>query len=396
MKVLLVHNYYQSSSPSGEDMVFKNEINLLKNNGVELITYTKHNDDIQNFNILEKSNLVFENIWSKGTYNELKSLVKTEKPDICHFHNIFYLISPSAYNACVDAGVPIVQTLHNFRFFCVNGLLMHDGKVCEKCVGKLPWRGVINGCYRDSIFYSAGIALMEGVHRLLKTWISKVDAYIALTEFGKQKFIECGLPEHKIFVKPHFSIDSPQPLYDSDSYAVFIGRLSAEKGIHILLDTIRTLGIINNKFRFKIIGDGPLKVHLQSIINTQSIDNVEIIGRKSFNSYIDILSKSLFMILPSVSYEGFPMAIREAYACGKPVIASRLGAMAELIDDTKTGLLFEPGNSSDLAAKIKWMVENQNACVEMGKNARRVFEEKYTAEENYKTLMDIYNSVLDM
>jgi len=395
MKVLLVHNYYQSSSPSGEDMVFKNEINLLKNNGVELITYTKHNDDIQNFNILEKSNLVFENIWSKGTYNELKSLVKTEKPDICHFHNIFYLISPSAYNACVDAGVPIVQTLHNFRFFCVNGLLMRDGKTCEKCLGKLPWRGVINGCYRDSIFYSAGIALMEGVHRLLNTLSCKIDAYIVFTEFSRQKFVECGLPQKKIFLKPNFLADPPKPMYNSGGYGVFIGRLSAEKGLKILLDAVKTLNATNNTFRFKIIGAGPQEAELERAVKDENIPNFEIVGRQSFSACMDFLKESSFLLLPSICYEGFPMAIREAYACGKPVIASRLGAMAELIDDTKTGLLFEPGNSADLAVKIKWMVENRNDCIEMGKNARRVFEKKYTAEKNYKTLMEIYHAVLD-
>lgn len=375
-------------------MVFENEISLLKNNGTDVIVYTRHNDDIQKYGFLTKSCLPIKNIWSRETYNGLKKIIKRERPDICHFHNIFYLISPSAYYACIDSGIPIVQTLHNFRFFCVNGLLMHDGEICEKCIGKLPWRSVINGCYRDSIFYSAGIALMEGVHRSLKTWISKIDAYIALTEFSKQKFVECGLPEHKIFVKPLFFVDQPQSWYASDAYAVFIGRLSPEKGIHVFLDTIKTLGV-NNRFRFKIIGDGPLRVMLQNRINTENIENVEIVGRQSFDSCTDLLSKSLFLILPSVCYEGFPMAIGEAYACSKPVIASRLGAMTELVDDTKTGLLFEPGNPIDLAAKIKWMVEDRDACVEMGKNARRVFEKKYTAEENYKTLMDIYNSVLD-
>jgi glycosyltransferase involved in cell wall biosynthesis len=271
---------------------------------------------------------------------------------------------------------------------------MHDGETCEKCLGRLPWRGVVNACYRNSIFYSAGIALMEGVHRLMKTWVSKIDAYIALTEFSRQKFVECGLPQEKIFVKPNFLTDPPEALYDNRGYGVFIGRLSVEKGLKILLDAVKALNSTNNSFHLKIIGTGPLEAELERVVKSENIPNLEIAGRQSFNVCMDSLQKSAFLILPSVCYEGFPMTVSESYACGKPVIASGLGAMAELIDDTKTGLLFESGNSSDLAEKMKWMIDNRNDCIAMGKNARKVFEEKYTAEKNFEILMNIYQKVL--
>jgi glycosyltransferase involved in cell wall biosynthesis len=396
MKVLMVHNYYQSSSPSGEDGVFRNEVELLRKNRVDVVTYEKHNDEIKDYGREGKFLLPFRNMWSRKTYGELKQLLKKEKPDIAHFHNIFYLISPSAYYACREAGVPVVQTLHNFRFFCINGLLLRDGKVCEECLGKSPWKGVKYACYRDSQIYSFPIALADAIHRLFGTWGNKIDAFIALTEFGKKKFIECGLPEEKIFVKPNFLPDPPLAKYSHKGYAVFVGRISIEKGINLLINAFNMLRLNSiNQLSLKIIGDGPLKDNYEDIVQTGKINNIEFIGRKSFDETMELLRNAQFMVMPSIWYEGFPMVIREAYACGKPVIASRLGAMAELVEDGKTGLLFEPGNPVDLAEKIKWMIEHETECIEMGKNARKVFEEKYTAERNFQILMNIYKQVLN-
>ncbi len=396
MKVLLSHNFYQSSSPSGEDVVFNAERELLKANGVEVITYERWNDDILKFPSYKKLTLPFGLFWSKVTYNELKQLIKKEKPDIAHFHNIFYLISPSAYYACKDAGIPVIQTLHNFRFFCVSGLLMRDGKVCEECVGKLPWRGVVYGCYKDSRLYSIPIALMEGIHRFIGTWRNKIDAYIALTEFCKKKFVECGLPKEKIFIKPNFLLNPPEPDFSDYGYAIFLGRLSQEKGVDVILEALKILNPGNYRnFKVKIVGDGPMRKTLEDKAVLEKMGNIEFTGRMDFNNCIKLLKRSKFMIMPAKWYEGFPMTIRESFACGKAVIASRLGSMAEIVEDGKTGLLFEPDNPEDLVEKIKWMIENEDACIKMGKNARRVFEEKYTAERNLEILMKIYHSVLE-
>jgi glycosyltransferase involved in cell wall biosynthesis len=395
LKVLLVHNFYQTSSPSGEDTVFTNEVELLKKNGINVITYERHNDEIKDYGLWDKFLLSFENIWSRQTYRELKGLLKKERPDIAHFHNIWYLISPSAYYACKDAGIPVVQTLHNFRFFCVNGLLMRDGKICEECVGRLPWRGVRYGCYRDSVLYSFPLAFTEGIHSIAGTWKNKVDAYIALTEFGKKKFIECGLPSDRIFVKPNFLPDPPEPHYSHDGYALYLGRISSEKGPSILINAVNIMRLrLMNRLHVKIVGDGPLKTDLEDLLKAGGIKDIEFTGRKSYQECMRLLQDTQFLILPSLCYENFPLVIREAYACGKPVIASRLGAMAELVEEEKTGLLFEPGNPEDLASKIRWMIEHEDACIEMGKNARKVFEEKYTAEKNFDILMKIYNHVL--
>jgi len=393
VKVLLIHNFYQSSSPSGEDIVYENEIELLRRNSVDVITYDKDNDDIVNGSVT--INTAARTIWSNTTYREIENLIKKEKPDIAHLHNIWYLISPSAYYACKDAGVPVVQTLHNFRMFCANGLLMRNGKICEDCVGMLPWRAAIHGCFRDSKLYSLAVALAEGFHKFKKTWNNKIDAYIALTEFGRNKFIECGLPESKIFVKPNFLSHPPDPFFDYDNYTVFLGRLSEEKGVTTLFDAVKLLNTSKlDPVTVKVIGDGPLRKQLENRVIADELQNVEIVGRKSFSECMEILMRSRFLVMPALCYENFPMTIREAFAYGKPVIASRLGAMASIVEDGKTGLLFEPGNAEDLATKMEWMCENEDACVEMGKNAREQFETKYTAEKNYEILMNIYRKAI--
>lgn len=390
-----MHNYYQSASPSGEDKAFENEVRMQKNNGADVYVYARHNDEISGYGITGKCRLPFESVWSIKTYRDLLKIVKKAKPDVAHFHNIWYLVSPSAYYACRDARVPIVQTLHNYRFFCANGLLFRNGAVCESCIGKITLQGVINACYRSSRIHSVPICLMEGVHRILGTLNKMVDAFIALTEFSRRKYIECGVIPGKLFVKPNVLADVPEPQYTGNGDMVFVGRLSREKGIDTLAAAAKYLNSsrINNS-KILLVGDGPLKRQLYETTRAKDIDNIELAGHKEHKEVIEIMRRGRFVILPSLCYESFPLVIMEAYACGKPVVASRIGALAELVEDGKTGLLFEPGNARDLAAKMRWLYEHKDTCVEMGMNARRTFDEKYTACRNFAVLTQIYTSVL--
>ncbi len=390
MKVLLVHNFYQSSSPSGEDAVFRNEVGLLKKRGVEVITYERHNDELGNGPQGLKRG--FRAIWSDEAYRDLKDLIRKERPEVAHFHNIWYLISPSAYAACREAGIPVVQTLHNFRMFCANGLFMREGRVCEECLGKMPWRGIAYGCYRNSRLYSIPVAVSEAFHRAKGTWTEKIDAYIALTEFGKQKFVQCGLPEEKIFVKPNF-FEGDIRGATAEDYGIFLGRLSAEKGLDTMLRALRNLGKAS-PVMVKIAGDGPSRRRYEGTTEEWGLRNVEFLGGMAHADCMDLLARARFLVMPAICYENFPMAVVEAFACGKPVIASNLGAMASIIRDRETGLLFQPGNPEDLASKMEWMIENRDACNEMGRNARAEFEAKYTSERNFEVLMGIYRSVL--
>ena len=396
MKILFIHNFYQSSAPSGEDIVFKNEVELLKKNGINVVTYEKYNDEIKEYGFFGKFTLPLKNIWSFETYRELKLLIKREKPDIAHFHNLWYLISPSAYYACKEEGIPVVQTLHNYRIFCTSGCLFRNNKICEKCITGNKFKIINNSlkykCYRNSRIYSLPIAFAEYFHWIKKTWTDKVDAYIALTEFSRNKFIEAGLPSDKIFVKPNFLPNPPEPNYSYQNYACFIGRISQEKGIDILIEAVKFLG--NSKYKLKVVGDGKLRNHIKQKIRKEKINNIEFSGMRSNSEVITILKNAKFLIFPSIAYENFPLVLIESFASGKPVVASRLGPLPELIEDKRTGLFFEPGNSNDLSEKIKWMFENDDLLIQMGKNARTEFEEKYTAEKNFEIILKIYNQVI--
>lgn len=412
MKILLVHNYYKSSSPSGEDTVFKNEVKLLKKNNINVVTYTAHNDEIIDIGGRNKVKYFIESIWSARKYIELKALIEKEKPDIVHFHNIWYLISPSCYYACKNAGVPVVQTLHNYRIFCTSGLLFRNGLICEMCIpehrgkitrlenyvnrAKIIQNSLRFRCYKNSLKYSFAIALGEYLHWVLGTWSKQVDAYIVPSEFGRRKFIKAGLNASKLFVKPNFLIDATTPIYENNDYIIFIGRLSLEKGIDILIDALTKISAKkSNNLKLKIIGDGPLLLSLKEKIKTIRLNSIEFIGRAPAHEMRRLINYSCFTVVPSICYEMFPMAIIESFAGGKPVLASKLGAVEEIVDNGKTGLLFEPGNSSDLAEKIKFMLENKKELIQMGKNSRKEFEEKYTDEKNINILLNIYKNVLD-
>ena len=379
--ILLTHNLYRI--PGGEDAAFNAEKNLLESKGHRVITFIEDNARLNGRNPLKVLNM----IWSRSAYRKIKHLIMDTKPDVAHFHNTFFMISPSAYYACKEEGVPVVQTLHNYRLICPGALLMRGGTTCEDCVGKsVPWRGVLNACWRGSYIGTALVTSMLTLHRLLKTWQEKVDIYIALTEFAKKKFIEGGLPAEKIVVKPNFVYPDPGKGDHGGKYVLFVGRLSQEKGLPTLLRAWKNLKDIP----IKIVGEGPLMSEIKSLAGREGLDNLEFLGRKPREEVFRLMKDALMLVFPSEWYEGFPMTIAEAFATGLPVVASRLGAMAEIVEDGRTGLLFEAGNPEDLADKVRWGWENPERMKAMGIEARKEFEDKYTAEKNYEMLMEIY------
>jgi len=382
MIILVCHNHYRR--PGGEDQVFAAERRLLEAHGHRVAPYA-----VSNESLVRKGRLAgtASAIWNRAAGSALRRLIRGRRPGVVHFHNTFAAISPAGYYAAKREGLPVIQTLHNFRLLCPNAVFYRNGKVCEDCLGKaIPWPGVVHCCYHDSATHTGAVALMLTVHRALGTWTRMVDVYIALTEFARRKFIEGGLPAEKIVVKPNFVDPDPGQRTSAGNSAVFVGRLSPEKGVRTLLSAWQRLDGIP----LRMVGDGPLRGELEETKMRNDIDAVALLGKRSREDVLDILKGSRFLVLPSECYENFPMSIAEAFACGVPVIASRLGAMAEIVEDGRTGLHFNPGDPEDLAAKVEWAWTHPERMAEMGREARREYERKYTAERNYEMLMGIY------
>ena len=378
LRILMVHNAYQQRG--GEDSVVDAEISLLRSNGHEVATYFRNNDDIS---AMPAVAVAIQTLWSSRATTELTDLIHAFKPDVIHVHNTLPLISPSIYWAAARAGVPVVQTLHNFRLMCLSALYLRDGKVCEDCVGHLPWRGVVHKCYRESTAASAVLATMLTLHRGLATYRNKVSRYIALNNFCRVKFIEGGLSAELIAVKPNF-VDAAVPLALPRRELLFVGRLSFEKGIVSLAKAAALLP----DAQLRVAGVGPQAALLDNIVG------VTRIGQLTSSEVWQEMNSAIALVIPSIWYETFGMVIIEAYASGTPVIASRIGALADIVTEGETGLLFEPDNAQDLADKLSWALAHPEKMAEMGRKARLVYEEKYTAEQNYTQLIDIYRSVI--
>jgi len=385
MKILACHNFYQQ--PGGEDQVFEDECELLESHGHIVKRFTRHNDQLDGMTHLA---MLQNTIWNRSTELELLELIRGERPDVMHCHNTFPLISPSAYYAARREGVAVVQTLHNYRLLCPGATLLRNGSVCEKCVGsRVALPAIQHGCYRNSRSATAAIVGMVGLHHRKKTWTDAVDRYIALTEFSRQKFIAGGLPAERISVKPNFVQPDPGVGRHHGNFAVFVGRLSPEKGIETLLEAWRHL---DSSVPLKILGDGPLSDLVHDAAEYD--DRIEWLGQVDAGSVAQTIGQASVLVMPSVCYETFGRTIVEAFASGTPVLASRMGAMQELVDDGRTGVLFEPGNAVDLAEKLRSLWQHQDAQQDMQLAARDEYQNRYTAEPNYERLVEIYESAI--
>ena len=373
--------------------MFDNEVQLLRGMNIDVITYTRCNDEIAVSVSLPK--LAMSALWSRKTYTDLRNIIRKERPDIAHFHNIWYLITPSAYFACKDESVPVVQTFHNFRVFCANGCFWRNQKICESCLGKCPWRAVLHGCFQNSRLYSAAIVMTGMIHKIIGTWDKKIDAYIALSKFAESRFKAGGFQEKKIYISPNNLIyNKKETAHTVEDYILFAGRIETGKGIFVLLDAIKELQKMKMKVILKIVGSGHLDKELIERIKKEGLCTIEYLGQKTHIECLKILECAKFRVMPSLWYEMCPVAIVESLACGKPIITSRLESLSEFVEDGVTGLLFEPGNPKDLAMKIKWMVENEDACIEMGKNARKRFEQMHAPAKHRDIIASVYKTVL--
>lgn len=382
MRILMLHNKYLLAG--GEDVVFSSEADVLREHGCEVDLYEESNERIESLGALRTG---MRTVWSPETYTKIRGLLRAKRYDVIHVHNFFPLISPSAYYAAKAEGVPVVQSLHNYRLLCPVGTFFRDGRICEDCLGKLvAWPGIRHRCYRDSVMATGSVAAMLSINRLLGTWRRMVDVYIALTRFGRDKFVEGGLPPDRIMIKPNFVHPDPGA-GTGDGFALFVSRLSAEKGVETLLAAWRRVG---GRIKLQIVGDGPLRPRVEDA--AREIDGVEYLGWQPPAGVTELMGQAEFLILPSEWYEGQPRVAIEAFARGTPVIAADLGAMREVIRHKVTGLLFRRGDSNDLAERVEWLHAQNEARARMRERARAEFEVLYSADKNYEMLMQVYEA----
>jgi glycosyltransferase involved in cell wall biosynthesis len=385
MKVLQVHNFYQNAG--GEDQVFAAEHDLLVARGHTVVQYIKHNDAVRGMSGIQVG---LKTLWNADTYREVRDLIRREQPDVAHAHNTFPLVSPALYYAAAAEGIPIIQTLHNYRLLCPGGAFFRDGRICQDCIqSPVPYRAVLHRCYRSNRAASAAVAAMLTSHRMLGTWNNKVDKYIALTNFSREKFIEGGLPADKIAIKLNFLARDPEMGAGRGGFALFVGRLSEEKGLTVLFDAWQRLG---TGAQLKIAGDGPMRDWVRE--KASSLPGVEVLGFCDRDRVMRLLRDASLVILPSTFYEHLPMTLIEALGCGTPVVASNLGSMKDSIVDGVNGYHFVPGDAQSLSERLRGLLTTPSKVLEIRKSARASYEESYTAERSYISLMDIYNSVI--
>ena len=387
MRILLIHNSYRQ--PGGEDVVFEQEAALLLSAGHHVHVIRRSNHELRLNTWVEQARSFGSSIWSNRNYDEVAGILRRERFDVAHVHNTQSVISPSVLWACRKYGVPVVQTLHNYRLFCPAATFYKEGKVCEECLSHGLHRAVHSACFQGSRTNTTGVVANIAFHRAVHTWRDAVHTYIALAPFAKQKFAEAGIPSGKIVVKPNFV--SPDPGYSEEcgEYAIFVGRLTPEKGVHTLLAAMPKL---KRPIRLVIVGDGPERNRIEEQIRALRLADITMMGQQPRSATLRLIRHARLLIFPSEWYETFGLTMVEAMACGVPVIASRIGVVSDAIVHGKTGLLFTPGDPVALAQTIENAWDDADRMLMLARNARREYEEKYTAERNLQQLTSIYTT----
>lgn len=386
MKILIAHNHYGDFATGGEAMVFHAETNLLKSHGYEVLTYERSNSELKNKSLRNRVNAVLNLHWSERTIAEAGKIMDEFKPDVLHVHNYKFLITPSIFYAAKQRGIKTVLTLHNYRLMVPCGNFMtKDGKVCEKCLTESPLNILKYRCAQGSFLKSyLQYRLFTKTKFKLNKLVDLVDTYIVLSNFAKNKLTQTGVPAEQIVVKPNFiTTENISELPAKKKRAVFIGRLSFEKG---LLNLIEDWSAVN--YPLYVIGTGPQENKAKEI--SKSNKNITFLGNMENKKVKEFLAESSFLVFPSTLYEGMPITILEAMSVGVPVIATNLGPRNEMIQNGINGFLYENGNGTEFIDKVNMLIENKELRNKMGTAAKEEYSRKYTSEINFKMLVNIY------
>jgi glycosyltransferase involved in cell wall biosynthesis len=388
MRILQIHNSYRL--PGGEDVVAEAEAAILRNAGHEVLSLSGGNSGSR----IAMMRIASQSDWSQSSFRRTAQICREFRPDVAHVHNFWMSLSPSVHAACHRQGVPTVQTLHNYRLMCANGVMLRNGQICDSCLGASPLRGVVHRCYRDSAAASALVARMILTNRIKKTWWNDVDAFIAITNAGADLFRRGRvLPAGRLYVKPHFTSDpgpAPQPP-SACGDVVFVGRLSAEKGVNVLLEAWARSSPKGLARELIVTGDGPEAEKLRSIAQ-RSPHPVRFLGNVDPSEVTAIVRRARFCVVPSVWPEIFGLVVIQAFACGKPVLAFDIGGPGELVAHEQTGLKVPCGDVDRLAKEIDRLCSDDGLVDRLGAAARQDYLTRFTPEANIHELMKIYSS----
>ena len=380
LTVLLVHNFYQH--PGGEDRVFEVEGEMLEQRGHRVLRYTLRNEEVDEMNRVA---LAARTVWSRDAYREVLDIVEREGVDVVHVHNTLPLASPSVYHAAQDGGAAVVQTLHNFRLICAGALLLRDGHICHDCVGtRLALPAIRHACYRGSTGATAAVVATTAIHKAAGTYASKVDRYIALSDFARGLFIEGGLPEALVVTKPNALLAEPS-LGPGGDFALFGGRLDSNKGIQVMLDAWRNHPDLPP---LKIAGDGAMAPEVRAAASGDP--RIEWLGWKSSDEMRELMGRAAVLVAPSLSYEGWPLVVIEAMGQGTPVVATNHGVFPEMIVDGVTGHLVKRDDPHALAAGVRALLADREALQETRRATWKLYRERFTRRINYLQLRAIY------
>lgn len=384
MKILFIHNFYRQAG--GEDKVVANEMRILENGGHQVTLLAFHNDAFKrSFKTLKS---LFHN---QHAFQQTKDKIQQFRPDLIHVHNFFYTASTAVFKAAEEAKVPVIQTLHNYRSICISALLMRNHAPCELCVNQMiPWQGIKYQCFQGSSGKSAVLAGLIAWQKYTKAWTTRVQKVIALTSYAKHKILNSSLGIHsnQILVKAN-SVDDfgLSPWQHRENYLLFVGRLSSEKGIQVLLEASQ-----HTQLNIRVIGDGPLANRVQ--IASENQDNLSYLGPQKHTIVMQQVKACKGLLMPSLWYEGLPNTILEAFSTGTPVLASDIDNLNQIVRNQENGLTFKMGDGKDLADKAEVLCSNQTKWSDLAKNARESYEQLYSHTINFQQLIDIYQEAI--
>lgn len=382
MKILVIHNEYLQRG--GEDTVFAQEKELLASRGHEVESLLFSNAVIST--AWDKVKYSLKCIYNRDAYQLVRDKIMTFQPDVIHVHNFFYVASPAIFYAAKKMDVPVVMTLHNYRLICPSAFLFHKGNIYRDSIHKVfPLGAVAKKVWNNSFLLTASIVLCTGIHKMLGTFRKHVDGFIVFTEFSRDLFLDSSLrlPKESFFIKPNFSEDKGGETAERDNFFLFVGRLSEEKGLDVLLKACK-----HGSFNLKILGDGPLREKVEAY--AAQCPTIEYLGKRPQKEVTGFMKKAKALIFPSIWYEGMPMVILEAFSCGTPVLASRLGNPESMISEGKDGLFFESKDAEGLEEAIRKVNETPGLQKSLSEGARTTYEKHYSPQQNYDMLMSIY------